>query len=77
MTVLPATAQTRDLFVYVDESGNFDFSPSGTAWYYITALSTAGNAAASKRRLAARAHTMPCVAMTDGSMLPSVDEFWC
>ena len=31
---------SRDLFVYLDESGNFDFAPSGTGWYYITALST-------------------------------------
>ncbi len=30
----------RDLFVYVDESGNLDFSPGGTAWYYLTAVST-------------------------------------
>lgn len=31
---------SRNLFVYVDESGNFDFSPSGTGWFYLTALST-------------------------------------
>lgn len=31
---------SRDLFVYVDESGNFDFSPSGTSWFYLTAVST-------------------------------------
>lgn len=30
----------RDLFIYVDESGDFNFSPTGTSWYYITALST-------------------------------------
>ena len=30
----------RDLFVYIDESGNFDFSPGGTAWFYVSALST-------------------------------------
>lgn len=34
------TGASRDLFVYVDESGNFDFSPSGTSWFYLTALST-------------------------------------
>lgn len=34
------TSESRDLFVYVDESGNFDFSPSGTRWFYLTALST-------------------------------------
>ena len=34
------TGASRDLFVYVDESGNFDFSPSGTSWFYLTAIST-------------------------------------
>jgi hypothetical protein len=28
------------LFVYIDESGNFDFSPKGTAYYTFTALMT-------------------------------------
>jgi len=31
---------SRDLFVYIDESGNFDFSPKGTAWFCLTALAT-------------------------------------
>lgn len=31
---------SRDLFVYVDECGSFDFSPSGTPWFYLTALWT-------------------------------------
>ena len=30
----------RDLFIYVDESGDFNFSPKGTACYYLTAVST-------------------------------------
>lgn len=41
MNAMPSLPpSSRDLFVYLDESGNFDFSPTGTHWYYITALST-------------------------------------
>lgn len=36
----PGGSTPRDLFVYVDESGNFDFSTSGTTWFYLAALST-------------------------------------
>ncbi|MEW6200331.1 MAG: DUF3800 domain-containing protein [bacterium] len=30
----------KTLYVFVDESGNFDFSPSGTKYFVLTALST-------------------------------------
>lgn len=41
MSTMPSPpSASRDLFVYLDESGNFDFSPTGTSWYYITGLAT-------------------------------------
>lgn len=31
---------TKTLFLFIDESGNFDFSPGGTKYFILTALST-------------------------------------
>ena len=30
----------KTLYIFLDESGNFDFSPSGTKYFILTALST-------------------------------------
>ena len=30
----------RTLFIFIDESGNFDFSPNGTKYFSISAIST-------------------------------------
>ena len=33
---------SKTLYLFIDESGNFDFSPNGTKYFIITALSTTG-----------------------------------
>ena len=35
---LPATSQYQCLYVFLDEAGNFDFSPTGTKYFLITSL---------------------------------------
>jgi len=30
----------RTLFIFIDESGNFDFSPKGTKYFILSAVST-------------------------------------
>jgi len=35
----------RTLYVFVDEAGNFDFSPTGTRWFMLAVLSTTEPAA--------------------------------
>ena len=30
----------KTLYVFIDESGNFDFSPSGTKYFILTTLTT-------------------------------------
>lgn len=31
---------SKDLYIFIDESGNFDFSPDGTKYFILTAIST-------------------------------------
>jgi len=32
--------KNKCLFIFIDESGNFDFSPTGTKYFVLTAVST-------------------------------------
>lgn len=37
---MPETAEQKTLYIFIDESGNFDFTASGTKFFTLTAVST-------------------------------------
>lgn len=37
---MPETAEPKTLYIFIDESGNFDFTASGTKFFTLTAVST-------------------------------------
>lgn len=38
--VVEKTANSETLYIFIDESGNFDFSPGGTKYFVLTAFVT-------------------------------------